>query len=378
MQKIYRTVLLFGLISLFGDIIYEGSRGLIPSYLYLLGASAVVIGTIAGIGDLIGYALRSFFGYLSDKKRNYWAFIFIGYFLIISIPFIGLFSSWIIVILLVIVERIGKAVRGPARDTLLSLISNKKNIGKVFGIHEFFDQVGAVIGPLVVGLMMFYTASYKQTFLSLFIPFVLMIIAVFLAYKKFPPRLVQKKPSKVLKKLSKDFYIYSAGVFFNTLAILPWSLILLKSSKFLSSNIWLVPIIYMLIQLIDAPSSLVSGFLYDRFGTKLLFIPFTLAFLPTFLAFQNSLGLVVLSALLYGLILGMKESIYRAAVSVFSPKNTRGFAYGMFNTLHGIGFLISGFVYGFFIDVGAAINTIIFFSLSSELLSIILLLKIRG
>nr|MDO8088483.1 hypothetical protein [Candidatus Sigynarchaeum springense] len=135
-------VVLLGIVSLLGDIVYEGARGIIPSYLDYLGASAVLIGLIGGFGDFIGYGLRLISGYLADSTRGYWAFIFIGYGLIGAIPFLGIPLGIEMAILLVLAERVGKAFRTPSRDTVLSLISKDVGTGKAFGVHELLDQVG--------------------------------------------------------------------------------------------------------------------------------------------------------------------------------------------------------------------------------------------
>ncbi|HUM77763.1 MAG TPA: hypothetical protein PLP43_05000, partial [Methanoculleus sp.] len=116
----YTVILLFGVVSLFGDIIYEGARSVAGPYLYLLGAGALAVGVVAGLGEFLGYALRLASGYLADATRHYWAITFIGYGMLAAVPLLALAGSWEIAALLLILERVGKGIRVPARDAILS------------------------------------------------------------------------------------------------------------------------------------------------------------------------------------------------------------------------------------------------------------------
>ncbi|MEM3613652.1 MAG: MFS transporter, partial [Candidatus Bathyarchaeia archaeon] len=119
-KKAYVAILLLGIVSLMGDVVYEGSRGIVTPYLEFLGASAFAIAFFGRFGEFLGYALRLVSGSLADTTRAYWLFIFLGYGLIVSIPLLGVTRIWEIAIILVLLERIGKAIRSPARDAVLS------------------------------------------------------------------------------------------------------------------------------------------------------------------------------------------------------------------------------------------------------------------
>ena len=158
-------IVIFGLVSLFGDIIYEGSRSIIPTYLQSFGASAFVVGVVLGLGEFLGYALRIAFGVLSDRTRSYWAILIAGYSLIIAVPLLALADSWNLAVTLVLVERISKAVRSPAKDTIFSLTTKGMGSGKAFGLHELMDQIGAVSGPAIVAAVLFSSGeNYKLAF----------------------------------------------------------------------------------------------------------------------------------------------------------------------------------------------------------------------
>ena len=377
----YLGILLLGVVSLLGDIVYEGSRGVVPEYLKFLGATGLVIGLAGGLGDFLGYAMRLVSGFLVDTTRAYWFFIFLGYGLIIVIPLLGLFQSLEIAIMLVLLERIGKAVRAPSRDTILSLVSKGVGTGKAFGIHELLDQTGAILGPLIVATLMFFNASeYRSTFAFLFIPFIMLLIVLVYTYKRISQKIAGAMPPRTEKKgrLAKPFYIYTFAVLLNTVGLIPYTLILYKASQILPTQQWIVPLIYLLIQGVDAPAALLSGYAFDKVGTKILVLPFLLSvFPPLFATFNTSLGMLLVAAAIYGIVLGMQESVYRAAVSEFSPVSSRGTAYGIFNTAYGIGFLISGAIYGLLIDLAISFSVVLFYALVAQTVATTLLLKLR-
>lgn len=148
-QKItaYRFIVLMGIVSMFGDITYEGARSITGPYLAVLGASAGIIGLVSGIGEFVGYALRLVSGRFADRAKAYWPLTFIGYGLILSVPLLGLVGYWHLAVLLIILERMGKAIRTPARDAILSHATKQVGRGWGFALHEALDQVGAIVGP---------------------------------------------------------------------------------------------------------------------------------------------------------------------------------------------------------------------------------------
>jgi MFS family permease len=155
------VILLFGIVSLFGDIVYEGVRSISGPFLASVGATAVIIGFFSGLGEFLTYFLRVFSGYISDKKKIYWPLTIIGYSLICCLPFLAFAKIWQVAIILLLLERIGKAIRTPSRDTLISFAGKSIGYGKSFGIHEVLDQVGAVLGPLIFFFSLSKFKSYS-------------------------------------------------------------------------------------------------------------------------------------------------------------------------------------------------------------------------
>lgn len=150
-------------------------------------------------------------------------------------------------------------------------------------------------------------------------------------------------------KLNRGFWFLSAAVFLNTFGLIPVALILFSVSIILQplGQTWLVPILYVAVQIIDAPIALVSGHLFDKVGIKFLVFPFVLSMLPVFFVSYGGLTGIILACITFGLVLGMQESIYRAAVCELIPLGKRGTAYGVFNAILGFGTLASGLVFGF-------------------------------
>lgn len=372
----YRAIILLGIVSLFGDIIYEGSRGLVPDYLGVLGASGIIIGIVGGLGEFIGYSMRLISGFLVDTTKAYWFFIFLGYGLIAAIPFLGISYTWQLAALLVILERLGKAIRTPSRDIILSIVGKKVGTGKTFGIHELLDQTGAILGPMTVAALMLFTQNdYSYTFLALFLPYAMLMLSLFIVYGKIGGKTYEhlRGGLKVQRGgLTRSFFIYTLAVALNTIGLISAMLILYRASEFFDP--WIVPLIYLLIQGVDAAVALAAGYAYDRYGTKFLALPFILSTAPSILTVIGSTPLmIIMAASIFGLVLGMQESIYRAAVADLVPLASRGKAYGIFNTLYGVGFLISGTIFGFFIDVKGLEFIAILYTLTAQILALMLL-----
>ncbi|MDQ1280171.1 MAG: transporter [Thermoproteota archaeon] len=378
-KKAYLAIMFMGIVSMLGDIVYESGRGIAPDYLYFLGASAFLVGLTSGIGELVGYGVRLLSGPLADRSHMYWLFIFLGYGLIIAIPMMGLTNSIWLVAVFIIAERLGKALRSPSRDAVLSVVSKGLGSGKAFGLHEFIDQIGAVVGPAFLGLMMIWTVNnFNISLQSLFPFYLLMMVVLYLTYRRIKGTVeeIRWQSTATNEKLSRGFWMYSGAVLMNTVGLIPIALILYNGAKILESGgqLWLVPFLYVIVQLVDAPMALVSGYFYDKIGIRFLALPFVLSILP--IVFSTLVGLlgVILACIAYGIVLGMQESIYRATVSDIVPLGRRGSAYGFFNVLLGVGTFISGVVFGFMLDISVSPILMFGFVIVAQTVAVALLL----
>jgi len=356
-RGVYAAIVLVGSVSLLADMVYEGGRGLIPDYLRQMGASALVVGLVMGLGEFAGYAARLATGYLADVTRAYWVFILVGYGLIAAVPLLSLAGGWQVAAFLVVLERLGKAVRTPARDTVLSFIGKGFGAGKVFGLHELLDQVGAVVGPLMVGFIMLATSNnHRIAFSSTSIPFILMLIFLAYTYSRVRgtiPAVSPRTAETQRNRMGRSFHLFVAAVTLNTIGLMSVGLILYRASQILepAGQQWLVPMLYLLVQLVDAPMAWAAGHVYDRVGVRLLALPFILSVVPSVLVLAaESITPILAASIVFGVVLGMQESIYRAAVSDLTPLERRGTGYGVFNSLLGLGLMVGGVVFGYFLD----------------------------
>ena len=373
-------IILLGIVSLFGDMTYEGARSVTGPYLAKLGASAGVVGFVAGIGEFIGYALRLASGYFVDRTKAYWLMTFIGYGLLLSIPFLAFADYWKVAVILIILERMGKAIRSPARDTILSYATKKVGRGWGFGIHEALDQVGAIVGPIIFFFVFLSTGSYREGFTILWIPALLCLATLVIARRKAPSPQELEAPEERgeqnnQRKLPRVFWLYSL---FTLLSVAGFANFQLISYHMYAQSIVpdaQIPIFYAVAMGVDALAALLIGKTYDKIGLiSLLAVPLLTLPIP-FLAFSYNYGLVLISIVLWGVVMGIQETIMRAAIADLTPIGRRGFAYGIFNTAYGAGWFLGGVVMGLLYDI--SINYLILFVILMELISIPVFFMVR-
>ncbi|MDL1971126.1 MAG: MFS transporter [Candidatus Desulfofervidaceae bacterium] len=374
-QSAIKFIVLLGLVSLCGDIVYEGARSVTGPFFAVLGASATIVGIVAGLGEFLGYALRLLSGYFADRSKQYWVFTFLGYGVLLTIPLLALAGNWQIAALLLILERMGKGIRSPARDTLLSHATAKVGRGFGFGLHEALDQVGAIVGPLAISAVLYFTHSYRLGFALLAVPVFFTLFFLTLARTKYPtPTLFESTApdAKITQeKLSATFWLYLLFTFFSVAGFVNFQLISYHfelQSVIPSAQI---PVFYALAMGVDAIVALIIGKLYDRIGLKCLFIvPFLTIFLP-FFAFSHRHAVAFFSVIFWGAIMGIHETIMRAATSDLTPLTRRATAYGIFNTAYGLAWFVGSSLIGLL--YGLSIKFIIGFVLVTEGVSLFFL-----
>ncbi|MEM5794154.1 MAG: MFS transporter [Candidatus Aenigmatarchaeota archaeon] len=391
MKKLVKQALvlitIFGLVSLLGDVIYEGARGITGQYLQILGASAAIIGFFTGLGEFLGYALRAVSGYISDKTKSYWLLTFLGYALLVSIPLLALAGNWQVAIFFIILERIGKAIRNPARDTIISYSAKKVGTGFGFGIHEFLDQIGALLGPLLISIFFlnFKTVSlaeYKQAFSLLLIPFFVLMIFLLFAYLFFRHAKIEKERKKESKKLTRIFWLYVLFVFATTLGFINFVILgyHFKFNKIIPEA--QIPLIYSLAMIVDAITALLIGKAYDKLEKKgkklglllLILLPLLTLTIP-FLVFAYSFALIILGVVIFGIVIGSHETIMRAAIADITPISKRGSAYGIFTAFYGFASLIGSALIGIFYEFSIFYLTI--FILVTQIFALLIFLVLK-
>ncbi len=386
------VIILFGFISMLGDIVYEGARSANSQYFNLLSTSAAQVGLVFGIGEFLGYFLRLLAGVLSDKSGKHWLFIFVGYGMLLVVPIMGFTMNWNILIVLILMERIGKSLRNPAKDTILSGVAeNQIGTGFAFGIQEALDQIGALSGPLIFSLVFFVTGKngileYQLGYKWLFVPFVLLMLFVVYSYRKIKQNsLIDNLKTKEFRseQLQPIFWIYTVFTFFCTLGFVNFSIIgyHLKANNLLSDGN--ITLLYSGAMAVDAVAALIVGKMYDNMKKKtgiktgglavLMGIPFITMLLP-FLTMSSSTSMIVIGMAIFGIIMGTHETIMRSAVADITPFYKRGTSFGVFNTGYGMALLIGSAFMGWLYDLNQT-GIIIAFTCVVEAIAIFIYFK---
>ena len=314
-----KFVVTVGIMSFFADFTYEGSRSITGPYLGLLGAGAFAISVISGAGEFLGYGLRLFSGRGADRTGRYWPITIGGYVLQMSVvPLLALAGNWQVAALLIILERVGKATRNPPRDAMLSHAAKEIGYGRAFGIHEALDQFGAMFGPLLVALVLAVTRhDYKIAFASLAVPAVIMLSLLAVARVLYPrPQDLAAGPAEVTTAgLPRVFWLYLAAAALAGAGFADFPLISYHFAQAGTVSAPLIPVFYAAAMAVSGTGSLVLGRIFDRAGIGVL-IPLTVvaaAYAP--LVFLGGFWASLVGASLWGLGMGVQESIIPAAVA---------------------------------------------------------------
>lgn len=348
-----KFVLLIGVVSFFADFAYEGARSVTGPFMATLGASGTAVGIVAGLGELLGYGLRLVSGRLAESTRKFWPITLFGYVVqMAAVPLLALSGSWQVAALLIVVERIGKATRNPPRDVMLSHAAREIGYGWGFGIHEALDQLGALCGPLAVAAVLSRRGDYRTAFAVLLFPALItlsMLVVARLLYPR-PEELEAATPDVRATGLPGTFWIYLAGAALVAAGFADFQLIAYHFEKANAvSDIW-IPIMYSIAMAVSGAGSLLFGRLFDRTGISVL-VPLTLAsaaFAP--LVFLGGFWAVIAGSALWGLGMGVHESVIPAAVATMVPPQRRPSAYGLFTAGYGVAWFLGSAVMGALYD----------------------------
>ena len=372
-------VLLMGMVSLFADMTYEGARSIYGVYLPLLGASATMIGFVSGLGELVGYALRLVTGVIADKTKNYWGMTFLGYGVnVVAIPFLALVpeDGWMLACMLILLERTGKAIRQPAKNTLLSYAAAQIGEGKVFALQEFLDQIGAFSGPVLLFFCLWLKGgessleAYALCFAVLAIPALITIFWLLRAKRHFPnpEQFESTKPAGTFAA-KKVFFLYLAAISFFALGFVDFPLITMHVARLEIVSASTLPLLYAGAMIVDAFAALFFGWLYDRIQFTALILSGLLAsFFAVFVFAANSFWTILIGIALWGIGMGAQESILKAAVVTLSPKDSRASSFGLFESCFGLSWFLGSWFMGWLYDL----NTIwlVVFSVGTQLLAL--------
>jgi len=371
-------IILMGVVSLFADMAHEGARSITGPFMALLGANATVVGIVAGFGELVGYLLRLPAGYIADRTGRYWTVTIIGYVInMAAVPLLALAGRWEVAAFLIILERAGKAIRNPARDAMLSHATLEVGRGWGFGLHEAMDQIGAMLGPLIVAGVLYFKGTYQTGFAVLLIPAILTICVLLAARLLYPhPRdLERAAPELETKGLSRVYWLYLAAMALTAAGYADFPLIGFHFQKASTVSTDWIPVFYAVAMGVDAVAALIFGRLFDRKGLPILIISVLISTFFAPLVFLGGFYGSLAGMALWGVGMGAQESIMRAAVAGMVSTNRRGTAYGIFNTGYGVLWFVGSALMGIFYDF--SIPLLVAFSMATQMVSIALLFRVK-
>ena len=373
-------IILMGIVSMFSDMTHEGARSILGAFLSITGASAATIGFVSGFGELCGYSLRLLFGFITDKTKRYWTLTIVGYAIqVIAIPALAFVpnNGWLLASILIIVERIGKAVKKPAKNSLVSFAASEIGQGKGFAYQEFLDQIGAFLGPVMLFLICKFKGianlynTYIVCFAMLAIPAVITILLLMLAKSKYPnPEQFEKDNSDEQHFVfNKQFIWYIVAISLFAFGFIDFTMITMHTAKGNLIPIDSLSLIYAVAMAVDAFSALIFGKLFDKHGLSvLIFSTLFSAPLTIFIFLLNSRWALFLGIFLWGISMGAQESIMKAAVSKIIPKSNRSSGFGIFETIFGVSWFLGSWLMGALYDISPLYMVII--SVISQIVAI--------
>ncbi|PVG83881.1 MFS transporter [Nocardioides gansuensis] len=354
----WRVVWWFGFVSLFADMVYEGARSMYGPVLAAAGASAVVVGLVTGAGEAVALVMRLVFGPVADRTGRYWTLTLAGYGLTVVcvpllwfVPRVGA-AGLALAVTLILLERLGKAVRSPSKSALLAHVAGAVGRGRGFGVHKALDQVGAFAGPLLVAAVIAAAAGVIWPGMAaLAVPGALaMVLLVVLRIRVPDPSVYDGASAPVATGtlptrgwlaeaagagLPAAFFRYALAASLTTGALVTWGIIgyhLVVDDLVPVSS---VPLVYAGAMAVEAVAALVVGWAYDRTGTRiLLVVPVLVAVVPA-LAFAGTVALVLAGVVAWGFAQGVQDSTIKAVVADLVPASRRATAYGVFAGIQG-------------------------------------------
>ncbi len=379
LKKALIVFILLSIVSLLGDLTYEGGGSVLGSYLEYLGASAILTGLL-GVTELVSYTMRLVGGVIATRYRSstlYWGLTALGYASLLAIPALALTGNYALVLLLITIERMGKGIRAPVRDVILAEVTQGMGRGLGFGLHELADQIGAFAGPAVVAYMLYTSGGdYRAAFSVLAIPAVLAVAAVLSAAAIYPRiRSVESKPTGK-GVMTPQFRLFLAGASLAMLGFPYWRSIVgyhMGAVGFVPD--YMISLFYTLAMGVDAAIAVPIGLLYDREGLKVVAAaPLFAAPVTAFLFLQPSIENFAIASALWGAYMAVYETVLRASVADLIDPASRAWAYGIFSFTLGASWMASSIIMSALYQLSP--HLIVPYSLACEAGSLVILLRL--
>jgi predicted MFS family arabinose efflux permease len=365
-------VLIIGIANFFADFTYEGARGIVGPFLGSLGASAAIVGFVAGLGELIGYGLRSISGYLADKSHRHWAFAFAGYAVnMFAVPALALTLRWPLAASLVVAERAGRGIRKPTVEAMLSYAGRSIGAGWVFGLNEALDQAGATIGPLLMALILYCGGGYRTGFGVLLIPALLCLATLVLARFLHPrPHELERDAGHTFATpdLTHAYWTYLAAGALLAAGFADFALIGFHFQKahVLPAN--LVPVFYSVAMAASALASIPLGRLFDKVGPNISLFAFLVSAASAPFIFLGAPVLALIGMIFWGIGMSAQGSLLQAMLTGVIPPQKRSTAFGLFDTGYGIAWFLGSVAMGLLYE--RSIVAVVIFSVVLQLAAV--------
>jgi MFS family permease len=344
-------IVCLGLVSLFADITYEGARSITGPFLRALGSSAAQVGIVVGLGEFFGFGLRLVSGTLADRTRAYWTLTLLGYTVnLVVVPLLAYARNWPVAALLIVAERVGKSLRGPARDVLLSEGAERVGRGWGFGLHAAMDQIGAVIGPLFMVWALSKTRTYSPAFLFLAIPAASALAALLMARSFDITGRTAAATAPANEALPRLFWVYLVAASLLALGYVDFPLVAYHFGKVRLFSRTGIPLLYALAMAMNGIMALIFGRLYDRYGLVVLSGGILLSFIGLPLSFLGGPETAIAGIACWGCGMGAMDAILRSGITQLAHVSKRGRAFGLYNAAFGAAWFVGSTVMGLLYD----------------------------
>src|SRR5207244_6392143 len=365
-------VVIIGIANFFADFTYEGARRIVGPFLGSLGASAAIVGFVAGFGELMGYGLRAVSGYFADKSHRHWAFAFVGYTVnLLAVPALALATRWPVAAALVVAERTGRGIRKPTVEAMLSYAGKSIGAGWVFGLNEALDQAGATIGPLLVALILYFNGGFRTGFGVLLIP-ALLCLAILVAARLLHPRPHELEQGAehtfATTKLTRAYWIYLGAGSLIAAGFADFALIGFHFHKANTVSSNLIPVFYAVAMASSAIASIPLGRLFDRFGPNISLFAFLISAVAAPFVFLGTSVPALIGMIFWGIGMSAQGSLLQAMLTGVIPPQKRSTAFGLFDTGYGIAWFLGSAAMGLLYD--KSILAVVLFSVILQLAAI--------
>ena len=375
----FAFVLTMGIVNLFGDTTYEGGASINGPFLGGLGASAAAISIVAGFGEFLGYSLRSVSGWTADRTGKYWPVTFVGFAInLFAVPAMALAGSWPVAGALILAERIGRAIRKPTVEAMLSYSTGQLGTGWVYAVNTALDETGATIGPLLMALALYRHVTYRAAYALLLISAVLAFVALVVARVVFPvPARLEREGEGTdsAEGFTRAFWLYMVGAAFFGAGLMSFEFISFHLASHGTASAHRIPLLLGIATGFGVLANLVLGRMYDRWATGTIVAAVAVSALFSPLVFLGGFRVALAGLLLWGVGYAVQDTLFKAVVADRLPKGRRNFAFGIFYTGYGGGWLIGSIATGLLYR--ASVAAVIAFSMSVQLGSIPILLVAR-